>query len=132
MLLVFELFLLPICTPRFGIRLCQRLGSVVEVPLYIIFPLISYMSSTGYLIQAAAAILLFLAMAASDPVGGYPFVAYIYKGKPKRKGHSGLCMAVTGQWKIATYVRTESKTSRCVVQSVKRPDIMKEGNKIER
>lgn len=69
MLLVFELFFVPILTPWLGIRLCQRVGSVVEVPLYFIFPLLSHLSSTGHLVKTAGAVLLFLVLASSDPVG---------------------------------------------------------------
>lgn len=72
MLLVFELFAVPIFTPRLGVRLCQRLGSVVEVPIYVVIPFLSHMNSTGLLVQAFAAILLFLFLAASDPVRACP------------------------------------------------------------
>lgn len=68
MLLVFELFAVPVLSMRLGVRLCQRLGSVVELPIYFITPLLSRMSSSGFLVPIAA-VLLFLVLAGSYPAG---------------------------------------------------------------
>eukprot|EP00904_Undaria_pinnatifida_P000574 jgi/Undpi1/10517/HiC_scaffold_29.g12967.m1 len=68
MLLAFELCAVPIITPRLGVRFCQRLGSVVEVPLYIAIPLLSRMGNTGLPAQVIAAVLLFTFLACSNQV----------------------------------------------------------------
>lgn len=69
LLLCFELFVVPVLTMRWGIRLVQRLGSIVEVPIYFILPFLSRMSSSELLVPIAA-VLLFLFLAGSDPVRG--------------------------------------------------------------
>lgn len=67
-MLAFELFVVPVLTMRWGIRFCQRLGSLVEIPIYFIIPLISCMGS-GRLLVPIAAVLLFRFLAGSDLVG---------------------------------------------------------------
>ena len=69
LLLVFELFVVPVMTVRWGIGVCQRLGSIVEVPIYFIIPLLSRMSSSKFLVPIAA-VLLFVFLAGSDTVSG--------------------------------------------------------------
>ena len=71
MLLLFELFAVPIITPRLGIRFCQRLSSVIEVPLYMAITLLSHMDNTGRSVQIFAAVLLFVIVACLDQVGAF-------------------------------------------------------------
>ena len=70
-LLVFELVFVPIITPLWGIRFCQRLGSVVEIPIYFVIPLLTHMSTTGVPVRMAAIALLFTFLACTDPVGAW-------------------------------------------------------------
>ena len=71
LLLLFELFAVPIITPRLGIRFCQRLSSVIEAPFYMAITLLSQMGTTGHSVQITAVVLLFMIIACSDQVGAF-------------------------------------------------------------
>ncbi|CAN0085422.1 unnamed protein product [Ascophyllum nodosum] len=55
--LIFEPLAIPCITSRIGIKVSQRLGSLVEVPVYVMFPMIATLRGTK-LLDLASAILL--------------------------------------------------------------------------
>ena len=67
-MLVFEIFALPNLTPRFGVTLCQRVGSAMEVPAYFLIPLLSQVKGTSLLATAASVFLLFTALVGTNTV----------------------------------------------------------------
>eukprot|EP00904_Undaria_pinnatifida_P000576 jgi/Undpi1/10519/HiC_scaffold_29.g12969.m1 len=58
MVMVFEMFAVPQLTPRLGVRLFQRIGSVFEVPTYFLFPVLSTVNAAGFPVAFASLILL--------------------------------------------------------------------------
>ena len=75
-LLAFELFAVPIFTPWLGVRFCQRLGSVIEVPIHFSTPLLSHMTTTGLSARITAATVLFVFLACTNPVGVFVHAVY--------------------------------------------------------
>lgn len=67
-LLVFEMFAVPKLLPWMGVRLSQRLGSVVVASSYATMPLISVVNRAGYPVTVLAAIILFACFACSNAV----------------------------------------------------------------
>ena len=76
MLLAFELFAVPIITPWLGVRFCQRLGSVIEVPIHLSIPLLSHMTTTGLPARITAACLLFAFLACTNPASVFKYAVY--------------------------------------------------------
>lgn len=68
MILAFDLFAVPNLTPRLGVRMSQRLGSVFEVPVYFLIPLLSRVHVADFPVTAAAIILLFVCYITSNAV----------------------------------------------------------------
>lgn len=69
MVLVFELVAVPIITPCLGVRLSQRVGSVFEVPTYLVLPLVSLASGSGLPVTIASLLLLFTSSVCINSVG---------------------------------------------------------------
>eukprot|EP00904_Undaria_pinnatifida_P000564 jgi/Undpi1/10508/HiC_scaffold_29.g12958.m1 len=96
LLLVFELVFVPFITPLWGIRFCQRLGSVVEVPIYFVIPLLTHMSNTGVPVRMAAVALLFTFLACTDPFYIGVSLAVNNATGPDRRGEmNGIYMTTT-------------------------------------
>ena len=70
MVLAFELLAVPYLTPWLGVQTSQRLGSVFEVPAYVLFPLLSLVNNTGYPVTVPVLILLFTSYVCTNSVGG--------------------------------------------------------------
>ena len=68
MVLVFELFAVPHLTPRLGVRMSQRVGSVVLVPVYIFLPMLSSVNGAHLAVTVASLILLFTCFVCSHAV----------------------------------------------------------------
>lgn len=69
-MIVFNMLVLPSLTTRLGIKTSSRLGSVFEVPLYFVLPLLSWVNSAGHLVAFASLILRFTAAVCSNSVSG--------------------------------------------------------------
>ena len=59
---------LPKLLPWLGVRLSQRLGSVVVISIYITLRLVSFVNGAGYPVSVATAILLFACFASWNSV----------------------------------------------------------------
>lgn len=68
MVLVFELVAVPYLTPWLGVKLSQRLGSVFEVPIYFLFPLLSSMGGGDLPVTLTALVLLFTCYVCTNSV----------------------------------------------------------------
>ena len=68
MVLVFEIFAVPNLTPRIGIRMSQRVGSVCELPVYFLIPLLSRADGADFPVTIALLILLFMCYVCSNSV----------------------------------------------------------------
>lgn len=80
------MFAVPNLLPWLGVRLSQRLGSVIQVPVLVIFPLLSLVNTAGYSVTTATTILLFTCYACSNSVG-----ALRYRGKAVEQKHVRDC-----------------------------------------
>ena len=68
MVLVFEIFAVPNIVSRLGVRTSQRLGSVFEIPVYLLVPLLSRVNAAGLPVTAAAIFLLFTCTVGTNAV----------------------------------------------------------------
>jgi len=73
MVLVFELFAVPHLTPRLGVQMSQRVGSVVLVPVYIFLPMLSSVNGAHLAVTVASLILLFTCYVCSHAVSAFRF-----------------------------------------------------------
>lgn len=69
MVLIFEIFAVPRLTPWLGIKTSQRLGSVFEIPVYLVIPLLSVLDVGGRFETVALLILLFMECVCANMVG---------------------------------------------------------------
>ena len=70
-MLVFELFAVPHLTPRLGVQMSQRVGSVVLVPVYIFLPMLSSVNGPDLAVTVAVLILLFTCFTCSHAVSAF-------------------------------------------------------------
>ena len=68
LVLLFELAAVPYLTPWLGVKLSQRLGSVFEVPIYFLFPLLSRMEGSDLQVALIALVLLFTCYVGTNSV----------------------------------------------------------------
>lgn len=68
MVLVFEIFAVPYLTPWLGITTSHRLGSIFEIPVYFLVPIISVLNVGELPENVASVILLFTAYVCTDSV----------------------------------------------------------------
>ena len=68
LVLLFELAAVPYLTPWLGVKLSQRLGSLFEVPVYILFPLVSRMGGGGLPVTLTVMVLLFTSYVCTNSV----------------------------------------------------------------
>lgn len=66
---MFEVLVVPYLTPWLGIRTSQRLGSIFEVPVYFLVPLMSVLNAGGLPATVVSLILLFTVNVCTDSVG---------------------------------------------------------------
>ena len=66
--MILEMFAVPQLTPRLGVRLFQRIGSVFEVPTYFLFPVLSTVSAAGFPVAFASLVLLLMCYVCSNTV----------------------------------------------------------------
>ena len=66
--MVFEMFAVPNLTPRLGVRLFQRIGSVFGVPTYFLFPVLSTVHAAGFPVAFVSIILLLMCYVCSNSV----------------------------------------------------------------
>lgn len=89
MVLVFEIFAVPNLTPRLGVRVSQRVGSVFEVPVYFMLPLISHANGSDFPVTIAAIILLFTCYVTSNSVSALPPVVRVETAPESDDGYVG-------------------------------------------
>lgn len=70
MVLVFELFAVPKLTPWLGVRTSYRVGSVVQIPVFFLFPLLSLANGTELPVTFISLVLLFTTFVCSHAVSG--------------------------------------------------------------
>ena len=66
--LLVESAAVPYLTPWLGVNLSQRLGSLFEVPVYFLFPLVSRMGGDGLPVTLATIVLLFTCYVCTNSV----------------------------------------------------------------
>lgn len=68
LVLVFEMFAVPNITPRVGFKMSQRLGSIFEIPVYVLLPLLSNLNADGTFVTATSIILVFMCYVSANSV----------------------------------------------------------------
>ena len=68
MILAFDVLAMTVITPRLGVKLCQRIGSIVEVPVYFLVPVLSLVNAAGLPVTAFSVFLLFEALVGTNTV----------------------------------------------------------------
>lgn len=71
MVLVFEIFAVPNITPRLGVRNAQRMSSVLEVPVYLLIPIISLLDGESTAATFASIFLVFTCYVSSNLVSTF-------------------------------------------------------------
>ena len=66
--LLFEIAAVPYLTPWLGVKLSQRLGSLFEVPIYFLLPLVSRMGGDGLPVTLVMVVLLFTCYVCTNSV----------------------------------------------------------------
>ena len=90
-MLALETLVVPYVTPRVGVKRSQRIGSMIEVPIYILLPMLSRAAnSDGIPIFVASVTLLVICYAGSNAVGDF--------NGPR--GHYNLGIALTLQLRL--------------------------------
>lgn len=77
MVLAFEIIAVPNLTPRLGVRMSQRLGSIFEIPVYFLIPLISRVNGAEFPVDVAAVILLFTCYVTSNSVSPFALSKHV-------------------------------------------------------
>eukprot|EP00904_Undaria_pinnatifida_P000581 jgi/Undpi1/10523/HiC_scaffold_29.g12973.m1 len=96
LVMILEMFAVPNLTPRLGIRLFQRIGSVFEVPTYFLFPVLSTVSAAGFPVAFASLVLLLMCYVCSNTFYIGISLAINNATGPSRRGElNGMSIALT-------------------------------------
>lgn len=71
-MLMFDALAVPNLTPRMGISAYQRVGAALQIPAYMMIPMISTASVAGLPVTILSVVLLFTCYACTNSVGALP------------------------------------------------------------
>lgn len=71
MVLLFEIVAVPYLTPWLGVQLAQRLGSVFEVPIYFLLPLMARIGGGDLPVTLTGLVLLFTTYVCTNSVSAH-------------------------------------------------------------